>query len=110
MLAIKAYKAATQAALDKAWNLANGKYTVRSVLEGYTPEPEKPKYYNGKVVCVDLNGCNGAVYTVGKVYTVSDGVLTADRGKRLRLGNPVQSFEDWCKFSGSKFIEFKGEA
>lgn len=80
------------------------------VLEGYTPEPEKPKYYNGKVVCVDLNGLNLDSYTVGKVYAIVDGVLTNDKGKKINPRNPVKSFDEWCKFSSSKFIEFKGEA
>ena len=65
----------------------------------------KPKYYNGKVVCVDLCGCNHGDYTVGKVYDIVDGVLINDRGHFIGSGWYIKSFEDFCDFSCSKFIE-----
>lgn len=60
-------------------------------------EAEKPpkKYFNGKVVCVE------SVYnwwTVGKIYDVVDGIITADDGDRyprLNLGHePYVDAED----------------
>lgn len=41
-------------------------------------EPEKPKYYNGKMVCVENGGYYG--WTVGKIYEYKDGIVTADDG------------------------------
>lgn len=172
----KSVKAATQAALDKAWNLANGKYTVRSVrevkrpakvgeyikivdpkynatytindyvkgdikcvlktwgsgasfesnsktasgnahvwheeyvvLEGYTPEPEKPKYYNGKVVCVEVFDDAPDLLVAGKVYTVDDGRFVWCGGTRSK--RRYTDFQDLVeRFGFAKFIEFKGEA
>lgn len=37
------------------------------------PEPPKPKYYNGKVVCVSKDGAFDNGFTVGKVYKIVDG-------------------------------------
>ena len=65
---------------------------------------ERPKLYNGKVVCVDNVG-NERNYTIGKIYEFKDGLLTTNCGHKLPLNNPVQSFEEWSKFTCSKFIE-----
>lgn len=43
-------------------------------------EPEKPKYYNGKMVCVGNGGFNW--WTVGKIYEYKDGIVTADDGDK----------------------------
>lgn len=54
--------------------------------------PEPPQYYNGKVVCIatDYNW-----WTVGKVYHVVDGVITADDGNKYpKLGAPYKDAED----------------
>lgn len=57
-------------------------------------EPEKPKYYNGKMVCVE----NGGYYwwTVGKIYEYKDGVVTADDGEKYPKNNyePYKDAED----------------
>lgn len=54
--------------------------------------PEKPKYYNGKVVCVDSPY---HWFKIGKIYNVVDGVLTADDGDKYpRVGNPYVDEED----------------
>lgn len=64
------------------------------------PEPEKPKYYTGKVVCVKAE--TGA-FTKGKIYEVVDGKMYPNAG-----------FTDICKyknfgdvnlFNSSQFIE-----
>lgn len=93
------------------------------VLEGYKPEtkpdtePEKPKYLNGKVVCV--KSCY-PWWTVGKAYDVKDGIITADDGDRYPKhgAEPYMSYED-IRHAGNgdgkertnpynEFIEFKG--
>lgn len=65
-------------------------------------DPEKPKYYNGKMVCVN----NGGYYwwTVGKIYEYKDGVVTADDGgKHPKCGEePYRDAED-AKHPGNSF-------
>lgn len=39
---------------------------------------DKPKLYNGKVVCVDPNGIR--IYTKGKIYQFKDGTTCTDEG------------------------------
>ncbi len=41
------------------------------------PKKEEPKYYNGKVVCVQSENDD---YTVGKIYEFKDGTLVDDQG------------------------------
>ena len=81
------------------------------VLEGYTPEPEKPKYYNGKVVCVDDCGYPDT-WTKGRVYVFVDGVTTSDKGWKTSCYKTLEhaNGEKGGIWIGSKFIEFKGEA
>lgn len=59
-----------------------------ALIEGYQ---EKPKYYNGKVVCVE---CEDKDYTVGKVYEFKDGTLVDDQGavryKHCRVKHPSE--------------------
>lgn len=81
------------------------------VLENYKPhkkpQEEKPKYYNGKVVCVKSKNL---FLTVGKIYVFKDGLSKWDNGKLLPQSDdrkPFESFEDlqsWIA-SDSKFIE-----
>lgn len=63
-------------------------------------EPEKPKYYNGKMVCVE----NGGYFwwTVGKIYEYKDGIVTADDGDKYPRNNyePYKDAED-AKHPGS---------
>ena len=57
-------------------------------------DPEKPKYYNGKMVCVE----NGGYYwwTVGKIYEYKDGIVTADDGDKYPKNKqePYRDAED----------------
>ena len=57
-------------------------------------EPEKPKYYNGKMVCVENGGYDW--WTVGKIYGYKDVVVTADDGDKYpKLGlEPYRDAED----------------
>lgn len=66
-------------------------------------EPEKPKYYNGKVVCID-NCRNHRNYTVGKIYQVKDGYFRNDHGIQLPI-HPVTSFESFQRSSAAKWLE-----
>ena len=63
---------------------------------------EKPKYYNGKVVCVK----SGIPYdfTVGKVYTFENGVVKDNRGASRFVGHPITDPEEIK--SVWKFIPF----
>lgn len=67
--------------------------------------PEKPKYYNGKAVCVD-NSSNESSFTVGKIYTFVDGRTTDNNGeKRHYFGDPCETLEEFNKRFSAKFIE-----
>lgn len=75
---------------------------AKLALERLTnPEPEKPKYYTGKVVCVSSNS---SYYTKGKVYEIKDGVGKDDEGDAMTY-KPVKSFEEFSQKMLSKFIE-----
>ena len=52
----------------------------------------KHEYYNGKVVCIKTDY---PWWTVGKVYNVVDGVITADDGDKYpKYGDPYVDAED----------------
>lgn len=53
---------------------------LRRALGAEKKEPEKPKYYNGKMVCVEKGAFDW--WTVGKIYEYKDGVVTADDGDK----------------------------
>ncbi len=57
-------------------------------------DPEKPKYYNGQMVCVENGGYPW--WTVGKIYEYKDGVVTADDGDKYpkRGEEPYRDAED----------------
>lgn len=57
-------------------------------------DPEKPKYYNGKMVCVENGGCHW--WTVGKIYEYKDGIVTADDGDKYPKNRqePYRDAED----------------
>ena len=99
--------------------LYEGNYVIKSAVAKCSPEDEfvfetgaklafdrlmsedKSKYYNGKVVCVETPYPNA--FTVGKIYTVSDGVLRYDDGDIACVDKT--SFEDIQKCFTSKFVE-----
>lgn len=69
-----------------------------------------PKYYNGKVVCVDRHVVDHKSYTIGKIYEFVDGVLTDDTGYHFNtglMGEPFKSFDEWNKWSNAKWLEIK---
>lgn len=73
-------------------------YTPRWCEEIKEPEkhtdPEKPKYYNGKMVCVENGGYSW--WTVGKIYEYKDGIVTADDGDKYPKNKqePYRDAED----------------
>lgn len=73
----------------------------------YNRERDEKSPYNGKVVCVDLCGKNSRTYTVGKIYEFKDGVITTDDGWKFGgvPGEMFYTFEDWTRWTASKFIE-----
>jgi hypothetical protein len=87
------------------WSYVDTQYEV---IEKVTKEvKETPKYYNGKVVCID-NRHNTDNYTIGKIYQFVDGVLTSDCGYKMDAdsnGKPFTSFKSWSNWTNSKFIE-----
>lgn len=54
---------------------------------------EEPKYYNGKVVCIKSGY---PWWTVGKIYEVKDGIITANDGDKYPHGDrePYRDAED----------------
>ena len=66
----------------------------------FAVEPEKPKGYSGKVVCV--KGCSEYT-TKGKVYEVVDGRITYDNGHKMV--SQYSCLEDMNAHMVSKFIE-----
>lgn len=64
------------------------------------PEPEKPKYYSGKVVCT--NSVTSA-FTKGKIYKVNNGVLDSDAG--CFQYHRFKSFDDILVVLATEFIE-----
>lgn len=80
-----------------------------AVLEGHPAqkEPEPPKYFNGKAVCIKSFS---RWFTVGKVYTFKDGRSLDDNGDVFPFSHPAADIESMNGIMCSQFIEFKGEA
>ena len=77
---------------DDQFDLYNGcELALRRALGAERKEPEKQKYYNGKMVCVE----NGEYYwwTVGKIYEYKDGIVTADDGSKYP-SNKYEPYKD----------------
>ena len=77
-----------------------GELALRRALGAEKKEPEKPKYYNGKMVCVENGGYHW--WTVGKIYEYKDGIVTADDGVKYPKNGqePYRDAED-AKHPGS---------
>lgn len=66
---------------DDQFDLYTGcELALRKALGAERKEPEKPKYYNGKMVCVEDGRYDW--WTVGKIYEYKDGVVTSDNGDK----------------------------
>ena len=64
------------------------------------PEPEKPKYYTGRVVCIDSKTSS---FTKGKIYVVTNGNLNSNDG--VYEYHRFISFADIQGTLASEFIE-----
>lgn len=63
---------------------------------------EKPKYFSGKVVCVEAD--ERYAYTVGKIYEFKDGIVINDSGLKSSIC-AVKDIDEWhrhCRYA--KFI------
>lgn len=91
------------------WHVIHSDYLT---LDGYDGryEPQEPKYYSGKVVCVESRDA----FTVGKVYEFKDGKVNDDEGDNRPMADyRAETLESWNEDDGrchTKFIEYKGEA
>jgi hypothetical protein len=68
-----------------------------------------PKYYNGKIVCVDPK-VNDKLYTKGKIYEVVDGTFVCDNGSEVHnwyYNHRFNSFRAWNEFSTADWLEIK---
>ena len=63
---------------------------------------EEPKYYNGKVVCVNNKGFD--FYTIGKIYEFVDGVAYDDEGSEFCTCK-ITCFDAWRKTSNAEWLE-----
>lgn len=80
-----------------------GPECCEEIKESENPaDPEKPKYYNGKMVCVE--NCGYSWWTVGKIYEYKDGIVTADDGVKYPKNGqePYRDAED-AKHPGISF-------
>ena len=80
-----------------------GPECCEEIKESENPaNPEKPKYYNGKMVCVENGGYSW--WTVGKIYEYKDGVVTTDVGDKYPKNGqePYRDAED-AKHPGNSF-------
>ena len=82
----------------EAWSAENGfDYAEYVVLENYKPQEEpkeeKPKYYNGKTVCIRSDG-NFSLFAVGKIYEFTDGVTKTDSGRTSSRYKSISEFNE----------------
>ena len=70
-------------------------------------EPAEPKYYSGKVVCVDKY--SDCAYTIGKIYEFKDGRVKTDNGEEAPISIRVTSLDEWNGYDWTmaEFIEIK---
>lgn len=81
---------------------------ARALIGKMFPEekkPEKPKYFTGRVVCVECP--NGIRLTVGKIYKIDEGHMICDHKLvEIRDITSVENLNSRVK-KGVKFIEIK---
>ena len=81
---------------------------ARALIGKMFPEekkPEKPKYFTGRVVCVERP--EGVWLTVGKIYEVNDGTMSCDvKYVDIDKVTSVENLNSRVK-KGVKFIEIK---
>lgn len=110
----KVVKSATaKCSSDDAFEFNTGaRLAFDRLIEESKPKEEKPKYYNGKVVCVETRP--HWAYTVGKIYEFVDGQLKNDNGYKTPIER-ISTLDEWHEKCGNfaKLIplveETKGE-
>lgn len=92
------------------WDFNTG---AKLALERLT-EPEKPKYWNGKVVLASADN-NSVFFTIGKIYPVIDGQIIDNSGSHF-VSDRFASIKDLQHYftclwpvGNRKFVEYKGE-
>lgn len=76
---------------------------VSIFFEEELEEAAKPKFYNGKVVCVRSYR---DMVTKGKIYEFKNGFSKYNNGCRMPFANvTVTSFEDLKEMMGDRFVE-----
>lgn len=67
---------------------------ARIAFDRLIGEESFPKYYNGKVVCVEKK--TYSAYTVGKIYEFKDGKVIIDNGCTLPLDDKrITTLDEW---------------
>ena len=73
-------------------------------------EPEKPKGYTHKIVCISSSGVH---FTLGKIYEAKEGELKSDLGRIFRKGSidtmPYKNIDEINEDLSSQFIELVEE-
>ena len=75
-------------------------------------KPQEPKFYSGKVVCVEARCPLTNSFTAGKVYTFENGKVADNDGDARPLDDAMETLAGWNEEHGgiAKFIEYKGKA
>ena len=86
---------------DDAFNFDVG---AKLAMERLMAE-DKPKLYNGKVVCIEVSDHNRG-FTKGKIYRFAEGfMLDDDNDVRPATDIPIKSFEDLKKKLSCQWLE-----
>lgn len=96
-------KATAKCSPDDKFDFNTG---ARIAFDRLIGEESSPKYYNGKVVCVEK--VNHSAYTVGKIYEFKDGKVIIDNGHALPLDDKrITTLDEWNNDAiwYGKFIE-----
>lgn len=94
-------KAVAECSIQDVFDFATGVKLVcerLGVLPVETVESVKTKPYTGKMICI-RSGCDW--WTVGKIYNVVNGKVTADDGDIYPKGGEVYTSADDCRHMGS---------
>jgi hypothetical protein len=99
-------KAVARCHPDDKFDFKYGAVVAFNRLHGVELEQEEPKYYSGRIICIN-DGTLTDVLTVGKIYEVVNGRCVVNKGKIL-TSSPIVSLADLnARFSTIRFIEVK---
>lgn len=75
---------------------AGSKRNCRWFVSNQLNHGEAPQYYNGKVICIDIEDSLDNSFTVGKIYEIVDGKFKDDSGTtRPCCSDRVKTLEDF---------------